>query len=177
MLVHWLWVLGFTLAICKSVMLKSRNSAVLDSETFSTVQPNLRCYAHVAPLGLSDIWVRHILLYTLRFAGALASEVSVFYRSAGEKGRTLDGREDPAPTGKLLDFQYLDSVDIWVSRYESRPTSYLPVFDWSGGSGKMLDLRVCVQVTAYGVCLLLYNPPYFHLVWVEVLVCLLYLSI
>ena len=88
----------------------------------------------------------------------------------------MDGRS-PAPTGKLLDFQYLDSGDIWVSRYESRPTSYLPVFDWSGRSGKMPDLRVCVQVTAYGVCLLLYNPPYFHLVWVEVLVCLLYLSI
>ena len=73
----------------------------------------------------------------------------------------LTGGEDPAPTGKLLDFQYLDSVDIWVSRYESRRTSYLPVFDWSGGSGKMLDLRVCVQVTAYGVCLLLYNPSLF----------------
>ena len=41
----------------------------------------------------------------------------------------------------------------------------------------MPDLRVCVQVTAYRACLLLYNPPYFHLVWVEVLVCLLYLSI
>ena len=139
------------------MVLKGRNSAALDSETFPTVQPNLRCYAHVAPLGLSDIWVRHILLYTLRFAGARISKASAFYRSAGEKGRTLDGRENPAPTRKLLDFQYLDSVDIWVSRYESRRTSYLPVFDWSGRSGKMPDLRVCVQVTAYGVCLLLYN--------------------
>ena len=42
-LVHWLWVLGFALAICKNMVLKGRNSAVLDSETFSTVQPNLRC--------------------------------------------------------------------------------------------------------------------------------------
>ena len=35
-------VLGFTLTIRKSMVLKSRNSTVLDSETLSTVQPNLR---------------------------------------------------------------------------------------------------------------------------------------
>ena len=41
-LVHWLWVLGFTLAICKNVALKGRNSTVIDSDALSTVQPNLR---------------------------------------------------------------------------------------------------------------------------------------
>ena len=66
-------------------------------------------------------------------------KASAFYRFAGAEGRTLDGRGDPAPTGKPIDFQYLDSGDMWVSRYESRPTSYLPVFGWSGRSGKMPD--------------------------------------
>ena len=50
---HWFidCELGFTLAICKNVVLKFRDSAVFDGETFSPVQPNLRCcYAHCAPL-------------------------------------------------------------------------------------------------------------------------------
>ena len=45
-------VLGFTLAICKNAVLKGRSPSVLDSEVLSTVQPNLRYYTHVAPLGL-----------------------------------------------------------------------------------------------------------------------------
>ncbi len=40
----------------------------------------IQCDTHVAPLVLWYIWVRHALLYTLRFSGAQTLEVSVFYR-------------------------------------------------------------------------------------------------
>ena len=43
---------------------------------------------------------------------------------------------------RLMDFQQLGSVDIRVSRCESRPTGYLSVLDRLGGSGKMPALRV-----------------------------------
>ena len=41
-LVHWLRVLGFTLAICRNVVLKGRDSIALDNKGLSTVQPNLQ---------------------------------------------------------------------------------------------------------------------------------------
>ena len=41
--VHWMWVLGFTFAMCKNVVLTDRNSTVVDSVVLLTVQPNLRC--------------------------------------------------------------------------------------------------------------------------------------
>ena len=47
-------------------------------------------------------------------------------------------------------FQVLGSVDIWVSRYEYRPTGYLSVLNRAGGVGR---LRY-TDVTAYGACLL-----------------------
>ncbi len=45
-----------------------------------------------------------------------------------------------AVTAQQLD-QELGSVDIWASRYESRPTGSLPVLDRVRRSGKMLDLQ------------------------------------
>ena len=52
--------------------------------------------------------------------------------------------------GQSLPFLKLGSVDIWVSRYEYRPTGYLSVLNRAGGVGR---LRY-TDVTAYGVCLL-----------------------
>ena len=36
-----------------------------------------------------------------------------------------------------------------MSRYESRPTGYLPVLDRAGGADKMSDLRVWCWVSLY----------------------------
>ena len=67
-LVHWLWVLGFTPAICKNAVLKGRSPSVLDSEVLLTVQPNLRHTCR--PAGALGDWGAGFL-YTYRPAGAL----------------------------------------------------------------------------------------------------------
>ena len=46
----------------------------------------------------------------------------------------------------------LGLADILLSRYESRPTGYLPVLKRLGGSGKMPDLHIlrCQHALAEG---------------------------
>ena len=45
--------------------------------------------------------------------------------------------------------QRLGSVDIWASRYKSRPTGYLSVLNRAGGADKMPGLRVWCWVSLY----------------------------
>ena len=83
------------------------------------------------------IWGRHALPYTLRSSGGQGLEGSSFYRY----------------TAPLERKTHVVSPGLMRKKKRSADLRSLRI----NCAGKMPDLRACVQVTAYGVCLLLAN--------------------
>ena len=79
-LVHWLWVLGFTLDICRNIVLKGRDSIALDSEVLSIVQPNLR-YTCRPSGALGDLGCWYSIHMSPRWGFASASTQVSIYRT------------------------------------------------------------------------------------------------